>query len=121
MKKEAVDEAASEAIRQAEQDKAWRKREEVWEKEKAARDKLMKDVMKARREQLESKLAHNRAERLAALEERAAKLDRENIELRAGARWPEWIAGGSILLVGGVLGMAVHASSARRQTRRIRL
>jgi hypothetical protein len=29
MKKEAVDEAASEAIRKAEQDKAWRKREEV--------------------------------------------------------------------------------------------
>ena len=29
MKKEAVDEAASEAIRKAEQEKAWRKREEV--------------------------------------------------------------------------------------------
>ena len=34
--------AASEAIREAEQDKAWRKREEVWEKEKGAREKLMK-------------------------------------------------------------------------------
>ena len=52
MKKEAVDEAASEAIRQAEQDKTWRKREEVWEKEKAARQRLMQDVMAVRREQV---------------------------------------------------------------------
>ena len=60
-------------------------------------------------------------ERFASLEERATELERDNIELRAGARWPEWIAGGSILLVGGVLGIAVHASTSRRQTRRIRL
>eukprot|EP00286_Rhodomonas_abbreviata_P026644 CAMPEP_0181313358 /NCGR_PEP_ID=MMETSP1101-20121128/14205_1 /TAXON_ID=46948 /ORGANISM="Rhodomonas abbreviata, Strain Caron Lab Isolate" /LENGTH=487 /DNA_ID=CAMNT_0023420305 /DNA_START=135 /DNA_END=1598 /DNA_ORIENTATION=- len=70
MKKEAVDEAASEAIRHAEQDKAWRKREEVWEKEKAARDKLMKEVMLVRRQQLEHRLAENRAQRQLALEER---------------------------------------------------
>jgi len=85
MKKEAVDEAASEAIRQAEQDKAWRKREEVWEKEKAAREKLMKDVMQARREQLEQRLAQNRFERVAALEERervmdeVVKMDKQNV------------------------------------------
>lgn len=58
--------------------------------------------------------------RFAELDERAKRLERENIELRAGARWPEWIAGASILLVGGILGMIVHASN-RRQTRRIRL
>mmetsp|Transcript_54385 Transcript_54385/g.127132 ORF Transcript_54385/g.127132 Transcript_54385/m.127132 type:complete len:486 (-) Transcript_54385:69-1526(-) len=70
MKKEAVDEAASEAIRQAEQDKAWRKREEVWEKEKAAREKLMQEVMAVRRQQLHHRLAQNRLERQRALEER---------------------------------------------------
>mmetsp|Transcript_18259 Transcript_18259/g.28345 ORF Transcript_18259/g.28345 Transcript_18259/m.28345 type:complete len:223 (-) Transcript_18259:134-802(-) len=70
MKKEAVDEAASEAIRQAEQDKAWRKREEVWEKERAAREKLMKEVMGVRREQLDQKIRDNWLEREAALEER---------------------------------------------------
>jgi len=91
MKKEAVDEAASEAIRQAEQDKTWRKREEVWEKEKAAREKLMKDVLAARREQLEAKLAQNRSERLAALDERlrmmdeVVKMDKQNV-LQAAIR-----------------------------------
>ena len=45
----------------------------------------------------------------------------ENSELRAGARWPEWIAGASILVVGGLLGIFVQWSSSRRTTRRIRL
>jgi SH3 domain protein len=49
------------------------------------------------------------------------KFERENFELRAGARWPEWISGASILIVGGILGIIVHASTGRRQTRRIRL
>lgn len=56
-----------------------------------------------------------------ALQERFKKVERENIELRAGARWPEWIAGASILMVGGILGIIVHSATARRQTRRIRL
>ena len=43
---------SDEAMRQAEQDKTWREREEGWEKEKAAREKLMKDVMIARGEQV---------------------------------------------------------------------
>ena len=60
-------------------------------------------------------------ERNTELDARLKQLERENIELRAGARWPEWIAGASILLVGGILGMILHASTARRQTRRIRL
>lgn len=91
MKKEAVDEAASEAIRQAEQDKAWRKREEVWEQEKASREKLMKDVMIARREQLEARLQQNRNERMAALDDRermmdeVVKMDKQNV-LQAAIR-----------------------------------
>ena len=60
-------------------------------------------------------------EQNASLDARAKKFERENFELRAGARWPEWISGASILLVGGILGIIVHASTGRRQTRRIRL
>ena len=56
-----------------------------------------------------------------ALQTRFKTIERENIELKAGARWPEWIAGASILLVGGILGIIVHSATARRQTRRIRL
>jgi SH3 domain protein len=48
------------------------------------------------------------------------RLTRDNLELRAGARWPEWIAGACILAVGMALG-ALLRGSARRQTPRIRL
>lgn len=75
MKKEAVDEAASEAIRTAEQDKAWRKREEVWEKERAARERLMKDVMAVRRQQLDERLVQNKKEREIALLERERMME----------------------------------------------
>mmetsp|Transcript_88864 Transcript_88864/g.236668 ORF Transcript_88864/g.236668 Transcript_88864/m.236668 type:complete len:385 (-) Transcript_88864:503-1657(-) len=74
MKKEAVDEAASEAIRQAEQEKAWRKREEVWERDRAMRAKLMEEVMAVRRQQLEERLEQNRRERDNALRERQKML-----------------------------------------------
>ena len=56
-----------------------------------------------------------------ALESELQTIRDENIELRAGARWPEWIVGGSILIVGGLLGMFFQWSSSRRTTRRIRL
>lgn len=49
------------------------------------------------------------------------RLTRENLELRAGARWPEWIAGASILFVGAILGMIIHRSATRRPGPRIRL
>jgi SH3 domain protein len=49
------------------------------------------------------------------------RLTRENLELRAGARWPEWVAGASILFVGSILGIIVHRSSTRRPGPRIRL
>jgi SH3 domain protein len=48
------------------------------------------------------------------------QLTRENYELRAGARWPEWIAGASIVLLGMALGAVLSRSSGRRQ-KRIRL
>jgi SH3 domain protein len=48
-------------------------------------------------------------------------LTRENLELRAGARGPEWITGASILFVGAILGIIVHRSASRRPAPRIRL
>jgi len=57
----------------------------------------------------------------AVLKSRLETVEKENTELRAGARWPEWITGASILVVGGLLGIIVHATTTRRRTRRIRL
>jgi SH3 domain protein len=48
------------------------------------------------------------------------RLTRDNLELRAGARWPEWIAGACILAVGMALG-ALLRGSARHKAPRIRL
>lgn len=56
-----------------------------------------------------------------ALQSRLDTIEKENTKLRAGARWPEWITGAAILVVGGLLGIIVHATTARRQTRRVRL
>ncbi len=60
-------------------------------------------------------------ERQEALDIEIRRIRSENVKLRAGARWPEWIAGAAILTVGGLLGMFVQWSSGRRRTRRIRL
>jgi len=50
-----------------------------------------------------------------------ARLTRENLELRAGARWPEWITGAGIVLVGMILGAIVARGSGRRRQQRIKL
>jgi SH3 domain protein len=49
------------------------------------------------------------------------RLTRENMELRVGARWPEWVAGASILFVGGLLGILIRGASQRRPSPRIRI
>jgi len=49
------------------------------------------------------------------------RLTRENYELRAGARWPEWITGGVIVLVGLALGALLGRNAGRRRQQRIRL
>jgi len=49
------------------------------------------------------------------------QLTMENMELRAGARYPEWIAGACIFAAGMILGAILHRNSARRQPSRIRL
>ncbi len=49
------------------------------------------------------------------------RLTRENYELSAGARWPEWITGAGIVLVGMALGALLGRSSSRRRQPRVRL
>ena len=52
---------------------------------------------------------------------RIKELTMENMELRAGARYPEWITGAAILGAGMLAGAFMHRRSARRQPTRIRL
>ncbi len=49
------------------------------------------------------------------------RLARENFELRAGARWPEWITGAGIVLVGMALGALLGRNASRRRQPRVRL
>jgi len=49
------------------------------------------------------------------------QLTRENFELKAGARWPEWITGAGILAVGMLMGAILQSVSGRRSRPRIRL
>lgn len=50
-----------------------------------------------------------------------AQLTQENMRLRAGARWPEWIAGAGLLCAGMTLGALLHRNATRRPSPRIRL
>ena len=50
-----------------------------------------------------------------------ARLTRDNMELRAGARWPEWIVGASVLAAGMLIGAALYRNATRRPSSRIRL
>lgn len=49
------------------------------------------------------------------------QLTMEVMELSAGARWPEWITGASILLVGMLVGAILHRNATRRPSSRIRI
>jgi uncharacterized protein YraI len=56
--------------------------------------------------------------------EQRAEIDRlslEVMEMSAGARWPEWITGASILLVGMLVGAMLHRNATRRPSSRIRI
>merc|ERR1711871_1818942 len=97
MIKEASNEAELEKLRQDDQERQWRKREEQWAREKAARDHLMREVILERKRQLEfkaDKFLHDKAEellererlinemeRLATIEEQQA-FDRREEKLR---------------------------------------
>jgi hypothetical protein len=49
------------------------------------------------------------------------RLDLENRDLKAGARWPEWITGASILVMGMLMGAIMQAWQDRRSGGRVRL
>merc|ERR1719399_1647707 len=55
MIKEASNEAELEKLRQDDQERQWRKREEQWAREKAARDHLMCEVIEERKRQISRK------------------------------------------------------------------
>eukprot|EP00658_Telonema_sp_P-2_P085834 TRINITY_DN986_c0_g1_i4.p1 TRINITY_DN986_c0_g1~~TRINITY_DN986_c0_g1_i4.p1 ORF type:complete len:518 (-),score=237.01 TRINITY_DN986_c0_g1_i4:289-1797(-) len=96
MIKEASNEAELERLRQDDQEREWRKREEQWAREKAARDHLMREVILERKRQLEFKADKymqdkseellererliNEMERLATIEEQQA-FDRREAKL----------------------------------------
>ena len=61
------------------------------------------------------------ASRDAEQQSEISRLTRENLELRVGARWPEWLTGAGIVLVGMVLGSVVARGSNRRRQPRIKL
>ena len=61
------------------------------------------------------------AERDESRNQKIERLVRENLELRVGSRWPEWIAGASILGVGMIFGGLLQRNAARRKSPRIRL
>ena len=48
------------------------------------------------------------------------RLTRENYKLSAGARWPEWITGAGIVLVGMALGALLGRNAGRRRQPRVR-
>jgi SH3 domain protein len=78
------------------------------------------DSLTSRSDELESQnaaLAEQDGTQRAELEQ----LTRENVELRAGARWPHWITGAGILSAGMAMGAILHAVGGRRQRPRIRL
>ncbi len=50
-----------------------------------------------------------------------ARLTRENLAFRAGARWPEWFAGAGILGTGMIVGAIMSRATGRRRPARVRL
>jgi hypothetical protein len=61
------------------------------------------------------------AQASAALEAELERARRESDALRAGARWPEWIAGALIFTTGMALGAWLRGVSGRRRQTRLRL
>ncbi len=84
--------------------------------------KNLQSELETSRQEAESLRADN--ERLAATDQErnseVQRLTRENLELRAGERWPFLIAGASILGVGVLVGIILHWATAKRSQPRIR-
>ena len=70
-------------------------------------------TLRGERERLETSEASERG--------RAQALEAENLNLKAGARWPEWITGAGILASGMLVGSILQTWASRRPRSRIRL
>eukprot|EP01112_Ceratiomyxa_fruticulosa_P016152 TRINITY_DN4847_c0_g2_i4.p1 TRINITY_DN4847_c0_g2~~TRINITY_DN4847_c0_g2_i4.p1 ORF type:complete len:492 (+),score=157.50 TRINITY_DN4847_c0_g2_i4:1019-2494(+) len=57
-------------LRQQELDREWKKREEQWEREAAARDKLMKEIYEEQQRQIQRKMEENFKRRMDSVKER---------------------------------------------------
>jgi len=57
----------------------------------------------------------------SSMRSRAQELEAENMKLKAGDRWPEWITGAGILVSGMLVGSIVQTWASRRPRTRIRL
>jgi len=79
MVKEASNEAELEKLRQDDQERQWRKREEQWAREKAARDHLMCEVIEERKRQIgrkEDKFVMAKEEEMLERERLIAEMER---------------------------------------------
>merc|ERR1711871_244437 len=79
MIKEASNEAELEKLRQDDQERQWRKREEQWAREKAARDHLMREVIEERKRQItrkEEKFEMQKEEEMLERERLIAEMER---------------------------------------------
>jgi len=79
MVKEASNEAELEKLRQDDQERQWRKREEQWAREKAARDHLMCEVIEERKRQItrkEIKFTMSKEEEMLERERLIAEMER---------------------------------------------
>jgi len=79
MVKEASNEAELEKLRQDDQERQWRKREEQWAREKAARDHLMREVIEERKRQIgrkEDKFTMQKEEEMLERERLIAEMER---------------------------------------------
>ena len=78
-------------------------------------DKLEREAQELRSSN-EELLGEDEAQKLEL-----AELTQENIELRAGARWPERLAGAGIFGAGMIVGAILQRRSGRRTGSRVRL
>jgi SH3 domain protein len=92
-----------------------------------ARNEAELERLRARVDELTQKaqgLEESRAELASAEAERNSKLQlltRENLELRAGARWPEWVTGACMLAAGMIVGAMINRQAGGRRRARVRL
>ncbi len=95
-------------------------RREGWVQVRTADADLGDGSLSERVKQLEAENGTLKEEDVAQKEE-LESLTRDNMELKAGARWPEWITGACLLAVGMLMGAIVQSMNGRRARPRIRL